>query len=80
MKYIDCLNLIDMSIKFDILKEQEGKVFVFRNKGKTVPKGWFLEDKDEVAKELMEDSIGQEVLIKALEKQGFNFKVIKNIF
>ena len=79
MKYIDCLNLINMSIKYDILKEQEGKVFVYRNTGAKLPKGWFLEDKDKIAKELMEDNLGQELLIGALEKQGLNFKLIKEI-
>ena len=73
MRYTDCLTLINMSIKFGILKEEGEKVFIFRNEGKTIHKGWFLEDKHEVAKELMEDDIGQEVLIKALEREGFNF-------
>ena len=77
MKHIDCLNLINMSVQYDILKEQDGKVFVYRNAGTKFPEVWFLEDKDIVAKELMEDNFGQELLISALKKQGFNFELIR---
>lgn len=77
MKYIDCLNLINMSVQYDILKEQDGKVFVYRDAGTKFPEGWFLEDKYIVAKELMEDNFGQELLIDALKKQGINFELMK---
>lgn len=77
MKYIEALNLINLSIQFGILQERDEKVFVYRNKGKNSPKGWFLESKDVVAQELMEDSSRQDILIKALSKQGFEFKKYK---
>lgn len=79
MKYIDCLNLINMLVQCNILKEQDGKVFVYRDAGTKLPEGWFLEDKDKIAKELMEDNLGQEFLIDVLKKQGINFKPIKEI-
>ena len=78
MKYVEILSLINLSIRYGILREQDGKVFIYRNEGKNSHKGWFLESKDFLAQELMQDQRGQDMLIEALAKQGLEFKKMKD--
>lgn len=75
MIYIDSLNIINLSIKHKILKENNhGNVYVYRDEGSDgVNKaGWNLIDKDSLAKELMDDKNGQKALITALKNKGID--------
>lgn len=73
MLYINALELINLAIQNDFLKEENGKVFVFRSKTSQSKEGWYLEDKDAVCKELMKDEKGQKVIIQALKDKGIDF-------
>lgn len=74
MWYIHAIELINLAIKNDVLKEKDGGAFVYRNNSDTSPEGWYLEDKDTIAYELMEDEEGQKLLIEALKDKNIEFK------
>lgn len=80
MFYIDALELINMSVKNGILKEQEGMVFVYRAKTNESNEGWSLTDKALLAQEIMRDEDGQEALINALKEKEIDFEGIKPSF
>lgn len=73
MKYINALELINLAIKNGIIKEKDEKVFVYRKGTEKKKAGWYLEEKDLVAKELMKDKNGQEIIISELKKRNINF-------
>jgi hypothetical protein len=73
MAYIDALKLINLAIENDLLGEQEGKVFVYRAATSRSEEGWYLDDKDIVAKELMNDEKGQKTIIEVLKEKGVSF-------
>lgn len=73
MRYIDALGLINKAIKAELLQEEKGGVLVYRAKSVQSPEGWYLEEKDTVAKELMKDEAGQKMLMEALKEKGMEF-------
>lgn len=73
MYYINALELINTCIQHDILKEKDGCVLVYRTASANSKEGWYLCDKDLVAKELMNDAEGQQILIDALKKKNVEF-------
>jgi len=70
MIYINALNLINLAIENEILEELEAKVPVYMAAGTNNKEGWYLIDKDNLSKELMNDKKGQESLILALNDKG----------
>ena len=66
MKYIEALRLIDISVKSGVIKELEGKIFVYREGTPYSREGWYLDEKDTVAKELMKNKQGKEILVDEL--------------
>lgn len=74
MIYINALELIDLCIEHSLLKEKNDKVFIYRAETPNSKEGWYLTDKDTVAKELMNDKAGQKTLINALKEKGVEFK------
>jgi hypothetical protein len=73
MFYINALHLINVCIDNNILKEKDKKVLVYRSGTPTSAEGWYLVDKDILAKELMNDKDGQDVLIEALKEKNVEF-------
>ena len=73
MKYINALELINLAVKNGMIKEKDGKIFICRKGTEKKKAGWYLEEKDLVAKELMKDENGQEIIISELKKRNINF-------
>lgn len=73
MIFINALELINQCIEHNLLKEEDGKVFVYRNGTEKHKEGWYLTDKDILAKELMQDKEGQEILISALKEKNIEY-------
>lgn len=73
MIYINALELINVSVENNILKEKEGKIFVYRAGTPKSKAGWYLSEKDFVAKELMNNEKGQRLLISALKEKNVDF-------
>lgn len=73
MIYINALNLINLCVKNKLLIEKDGKIFIYRNATLENEEGWYLDEKDFVAKELMNDEKSQRILIDALKKKNVNF-------
>lgn len=73
MLYINALELINVSIKNNLLDEIEGKIHIYRNGTSESEPGWYLEEKDIVAKELMNDKKGQKLIISLLKKRNVDF-------
>lgn len=69
MIYINALELINACIENNILYEDRGYVLVAR----TGHQGLSPTDKDTLAKELMNDEKGQEILISELKKRNVEF-------
>ena len=74
MLYITALELINLAIENGVLMEQEGMIVVYRDASPTSEEGWYLEDKDTLAKELKESKEGQEAIISALREKNIEFK------
>ena len=80
MKYIDSLDLINLSIEHEVLKNNNhGNVYVYRKEGiKGFGKeGWYLTDKGSLAKELMTDTTCQTLLIADLKKRSLEILPFK---
>lgn len=73
MMYIHALELIDLAIKKDLVTVKDNKVAVYRNGAGDREEGWYLEEKESVAQELMKDEKGQEILFNALKEKGVEF-------
>ena len=74
MYYADALNLIEICVENDILKEQDGAIFTYRTEGKLYPESWYLMDVNILANELRHDKNGQEALILALKEKEVIFE------
>ncbi|MDF2880247.1 MAG: hypothetical protein K0R54_804 [Clostridiaceae bacterium] len=74
MIYINAIELINLCIEHDILKEENGEVPVYRQGTPKSKEGWYLTDKDTLAKELMNDEDGQNMLISVLKEKNVEFK------
>lgn len=73
MIYINALELINVCVENEILQEVNGGVPVYRKATPTHKEGWYLTDKDLLAKELMQDTTGQNILITELKRKGVEF-------
>ncbi|PLS19106.1 hypothetical protein CVD28_01480 [Bacillus sp. M6-12] len=73
MIYIQALELLNVAVKHDLVGERDGKVIVYRKGTSQSNEGFYLEEKDTVAKELMKDEKGQTTLIQALKEKGVDF-------
>ena len=79
MWYIDALFLINLCVKHGILQSRGSCVFIYRDAGanpEESPEGWYLEQIDDVACELMNDEEGQRALISALQERGVAFRTV----
>lgn len=79
MNYIEALNLINLSISHNILKEYDKEhVYVYVS-DKTAKDGsrLVIVTKDSLAKKLKNDETGQKLLKEALSKLGVNDNQIK---
>lgn len=74
MYYADALNLLEICVENDVLREKEGSIFVYRKEGTLDKEGWYLIPKDYLAKELKEDTDGQVALVQALEEKDIIFE------
>lgn len=77
MRYIDALKLINLCVQNNILKEIKGNILLYREGTPNSKEGWYLTDKDIVAKELMKDEEGQKKLVLELKKRNVEF-IIKD--
>ena len=73
MNYISALDLTNLCIKHEILVEKEGLVCVYREGRGSYKEGWYLEEKDTVAKCIMSDKDVANLLITELSKKGVIF-------
>lgn len=73
MKYIDALKLINLCIENKLLNVVEGKVAIYRRKGKVKKEGWYLIEKEFLSQELMNDEYGIKYLTNKLKELGVNF-------
>lgn len=60
--YIEAIELVEKCVKNRVLQETESHIFIERTTG------WYLEPKDMVAKDLMYDKEGRDILTAALKK------------
>lgn len=80
MIYINALELINTCLDHGILKRYfnmdfyTGYVYVYKDAGKESKEGWYLENKDTLAKELMDNEEACGLLIDALKEKGIYFK------
>lgn len=72
--YINMLQLLNTAVENNILTEKDGKIFVFRNSDDDGY--WCLSDKDLIAKELMKDIEGQDIIKRSLEEKGVIFELL----
>lgn len=73
--YINMLQLLNTAVENNILAEKDGKIFVFRNSDDD-DGYWCLSDKDLIAKELMKDIEGQDIIKRSLEEKGVIFELL----
>lgn len=73
MIYINALELINLCVKNGILQERDGEIFTYRSGTPKSKEGWYLTDKDLVAKEVMNDEDAQNQLIAALKEKNVEF-------
>ena len=73
MLYIHARQLINEAMENDLLMGSANHVIVYREAGEKEKAGWYLETKENLAKKLMTDPLGQKALIKALADKGVHF-------
>lgn len=79
MFYINARNLLTLAVKHGVLQEVHGMIPIYHNTGnppEVFPEGWYLEDIEDVAQDLMHDEEGQKALINALREKGVEFEPI----
>lgn len=79
MFYINAKNLVLLAVKHGVLQELHGMIPIYRNAGsppELFPEGWYLEDIEDVAQDLMHDEDGQSALINALKEKGVEFQPV----
>ena len=74
MKYIDSINLINLAIENDLIISIDEDILVYRKASDTKPEGWYIDSKEQIAHELMNDKKGQETIINSLKQIGVEFK------
>ena len=70
---IDAETLVNLCVKNQILAEQDGGIFIYREAGECMGEGWYLEPKELVASELRDDPEGINMMIGELAKKGVAF-------
>ena len=51
-------------------EESVGRILIYHAAGETDPEGWYAEDIDDAAQDLMKDRAGQRFLLHALSEKG----------
>ena len=77
MFYINAKSLVLLAVKHEVLQELHGMIPLYRHAGsppEVCPEGWYLEDIEDVAQDLMHDEEGQNTLINALKEKGVEFQ------
>lgn len=73
MLYINALELINISVKNNLLDEIKGKIVLYIKGTSKNKAGWYLIEKDTAAKELMNDKENQKLLISLLKEKDVDF-------
>lgn len=79
MFYINAKNLLLLAVKHGVLQELHGMIPIYRAAGsppELFPEGWYLENIEDVAQDLIHDEVGQKTLINALQEKGVEFQPI----
>lgn len=79
MWYINAKILVDAAVEHGILAEQDDRIAVYREAGNPRdenPEGWYLEDREELALELMRSEEGQQLLINELAARNVTLKLV----
>lgn len=74
--YIEAKKLVDLAVQHHVLNMQDGCIPVYRYAGsdpEQFPEGWYLEEPEDVYRNIMEDTEGQNALIAALKEKGIDF-------
>lgn len=67
MKMSKARSIVNKAIRDGIMEGREGQyAMVYRNAGSQYPEGWYKEDIETVAKELMKDNNGLKLLNKVM--------------
>lgn len=76
MIYIEAKKLVDLAVQHHVLNTQDGGILIYRYAGsdpEQFPEGWYLEDPEDVYRDIREDTEGQDALIAALKEKGIDF-------
>ena len=73
MYYINAVELINLCVEHNVLKEKDGAILVYRKGTSKSKEGLYLTEKDILAQELMKDEEGQKTLISELNKKNIEF-------
>lgn len=76
MIYIEAKKLVDLAVQHHVLNTQDGGILIYRYAGSDLeqfPEGWYLENPEDVYRDIMEDAEGQNALIAALKEKGIDF-------
>lgn len=78
MKYIDAKELVELSVKNNILKTHSEHILLYREAKDEFKEGWYATPKEDVIHIIMNDKIGQDALINALKNEGIIFELKSN--
>ena len=76
MIYIEAKKLVDLAVQHHVLNTQDGGILIYRYAGsdpEQFPEGWYLEDPEDVYRDIIGDTEGQNALISALKEKGIDF-------
>ena len=76
MIYVEAKRLVDLAVQYNVLSTQDSGILIYRNAGsdpENYPEGWYLENKEDVYRDVMDDTEGQNALINALKEKGIDF-------
>lgn len=76
MIYVEAKRLVDLAVQYNVLSTQDSGILIYRNTGsdpEKYPEGWYLENKEDVYRDVMADAEGQKALISALKVKGIDF-------
>lgn len=76
MIYIEAKKLVDLAVQHHVLNTQDGGILIYRYAGsdpEQFPEGWYLEDPEDVYRDIIGDTEGQNALIAALKEKGIDF-------
>ena len=79
--FFQCIKLRENCINNGVLATDptdKNRVLVYRDAGTGMPEGWYSEPLMHVARELLHQTKGQELLTNELEKRGVTFTCAEN--